>query len=220
MSTWITASDYQKLLNEDITTLPTAYVDSLLEAACEDVENWCGRPFGVQAYTNEATQARVVQYQGQTCLRVEVSSHPLTAVTGLDVWYAVDVDPTTVAVTDAVIEPGGRSFVVPFGAFGLWTHFYVMNGVYTARVSYVAGAAVPTVVKRAAVLLVQEALAHDAASSKSGTDQLGSYRLGNYSETAAVRDVAASEGLGLGTANSIMAAKLLTKYRDTGVVFL
>jgi len=217
----ITVAEYEKLVNEEIVgTYPNEYIVAILEAASQDVRDWCDRDFGLLTVTNEKAQAHAVLYNRQPCLRVRVKQIPLTAVTTLKVWYAVDVEPTTLAVDDAVIEAGGASVLVPFGVFGLWTTFFELGNAYRAVINYSAGEAVPYNIKRAVALLTQEAFAMDASVSSETVDNVESYRLGDYSETKAKRDLAASQGLGLGTQNSILAARILRHYRSEGVLFL
>ena len=221
MTALITTAEYQTLTNETITgDLSDDYIDAILEAVSLDVQDWCDRLFGVQAVTLEATQGHTITYNRQPCLRVTVKQTPLTAVSALSVWYAIDADPTTLSVDDAVIEAGRASFLVPFGTFGLWSTFFKMGNVYRARVSYTAGEAVPANVKRAVALLVQEAFALDAAASRQGTDDVESYKIGDYSEKKAARDLTASQGLGLGTQNSVAAARILRHWKSEGVMFL
>jgi hypothetical protein len=217
----ITTAEYQTITNESITgSLSTAYIEFILEAVSEDVVNWCGRSFGVQAVVNESVEAQAMLYNRQPVLRVQVKQYPVTAVTALAVWYAIDADPTTLSIDDAVIEAGGQAFLVPFGTFGLWQTFFNVGSSYRARTSYTAGETVPYTVNRAVALLAQEAFALDAEVSRSGTDDVESVRIGNYQEKKAARNLSASEGLGLGTQNSVSAAKALRRYRSEGVLFL
>ena len=217
----ITVEEYEKITNEEIVaTLPNEYIVATLEAVSLDIQDWCDRLFGVQAVTSEAAQGHAILYNRQPCLRVAVKQTPLTAVSALSVWYAIDADPTTLSVDDAVIEAGRASFLVPFGTFGLWTTFFNLGNVYRARTSYTAGEAVPANVKRAVALLVQEAFALDATSSRQGTDDVESYKIGDYSEKKAARDLTASQGLGLGTQNSVAAARILRHWKSEGVMFL
>ena len=217
----ITKVEYEQFMNEQLpTTLPDTYVNNTLEAVSDDVENWCDRSFGPQTVTNEAAKAQAVMYNRQPCLRVDVKQTPITAVTALAIWYAVDADSTTLDVDDAMIEAGEAAFLVPFGAFGLWQTFFSIGSFYRAKTSYSAGSATPEVVKRAVALLAQEAFALDAKSSRTGTDQVEQWQLGDYREKKAARDLTTSGGLGLGTQNSISASKLLHRYQRTGVFFL
>jgi len=217
----ITVAEYEKLVNEEIVgTYPNEYIVAILEAVSQDVRDWCGADFGLLTVTGEKAQAQAVLYNRQPCVRVRVMHSPVTSLTTLKLWYAIDAESTTLAVDDAVIEAGGAAVLVPFGVFGLWTTFFQLGNVYRAEVDYSAGEAVPYNVKRAVALLAQEAFAMDASASREGVDDVESYRLGDYSETKGKRDLAASQGLGLGTQNSILAARTLRKYRSEGVMFL
>lgn len=217
----ITVTEYETLTNETVSgNLPSAYITGILEAVSTDAENWCGRSFGAQTVTNEKTEGQAILYNRQPVLRVEVKQTPITTVTALALWYAVDADPTTLSIDDAVIEAGGASFLVPFGVFGLWQTFFQLGSTYRARVSYTAGEAVDYAVKRAVALLAQEAFALDASASYEGTDDVESFKIGDYSQKKAARDLSASAGLGLGTQNSVSAAGLLSHYRREGVMFI
>ena len=221
MAALITTAEYQTLTNETITgALSAAYIAAILDAVSQDVRDWCDRDFGPSTVTGEKAQSQAVLYNRQPCLRVRVKQTPLTAVTTLKVWYAVDAEPTTLSVDDAVIEAGGASAIVPFGVFGLWTTFFELGNAYRAEIDYSAGEATPQNIKRAVALLAQEAFAMDASASREGTDDVESYRLGDYSETKSKRDLTTSQGLGLGTQNSILAARILRRYKSEGVLFL
>lgn len=217
----ITTSEYEQYVNESIPdSYSDTYVDNILEAVSQDVEDYCDRSFGPQTVTDERVKARSLLYERQAVLRVQTKENPITAVTALSIFYAIDSDPTAISVDDAVIEQGKTSFLVPFGSFGIWQSFVQIGNSYIALVSYTAGEATPYNVKRAVALLAQEAFGLDSASSTSGTDQVDSYRIGDYQEKKAARDLSASGGLGLGTQNSVQAARSLEKYRQTGVMFL
>lgn len=221
MTALITLSEYQELVNEKIIdTLPTTYVDCVLEAVSNDLQNWCGVTFGEHTVTDEETEAVSMMYNRQPVLWVEVKDVPLVSVSSLAVWYAIDADPTSLDVDDVVIGAEKTGFYVPFGTFGLWTTFFRLGQRYRARVSYTAGEATPMEIKRAVALLAQEQFALDAAASKSGTDAVEAYRIGDYQEKKAARDLSASDGLGLGTPNSVLAARIARKYRRAGVVLI
>ncbi|HIP95664.1 MAG TPA: hypothetical protein EYH32_00430 [Anaerolineae bacterium] len=220
MAALITAAEYESLVNESLGSLPSAYIDYVLEAASNELQNWCGVTFGEHTVTDEETEALARMYNRQPVLWVEVSHTPLVSVSSLAVWYAIDADPTDLDVDDAVIGAAKTGFYVPFGTFGLWTTFFRLGQRYRARVSYTAGEAVRTEIKRAVALLAQEIFALDAAASKSGTDAVESYRIGDYQEKKAARDLSASDGLGLGTQNSILAARIVAGFRRRGVVMI
>ncbi len=218
----ITVSEYQTITNETITggDLSDAYIDFILESVSDDVEDYCDRKFGLQVVTSERGNAQAITYHDQPALRFQTRENPITAITALSVFYAVDADPTDLSIDDAVIESGQTSFLMPFGAFGIWQSFFTIGHSYIALADYSAGEAVPDNVKRAVALLAQEAFALGSASSTSGTDQVDSYRIGDYQEKKAGRNLDASGGLGLGTQNSVQAARSLAKWKQSGVMFL
>ena len=222
MTTLITSAEYQTLTNETITggDLPDAYVDAVLEAVSLDAQRWLGENLGPATYTDEAAEAQAVTYNGQPCLRVTVLHTPITAVSALSVWYAVDKDPTSLSVDDAVIEEGKSAFLVPFGTFGLWQTFFRLSDTYRAQVTYTAGEAVPQDVKLAVALLAQEMFAMQAETSSQGADSVEQWKIGEYSEKKVARDLNASEGLGLGTQLSVRAAQILRRHKAMGVTFV
>ena len=222
MTALITVSEYVQLMNDDPTaTLPGPYVTGIIEEVSEDLQNWCGRLFGAQTVTDERVDA-VSELFGdhQTALYVRVKHTPLLTVSALSVWYALDTDPTTISLDNAVVDTQQIGFYVPFGVFGLWQPFFQRGKTYQARCSYTGGEAVPSTIKRAAALLVQESLALDSAASFKDTDATESVQVGEYREQKAKRDLAASEGLGLGTQNSVLAARLARRYRPEGAVLV
>ena len=221
MSALITTEEYELYTNDSISgTLSDAYIAVILEAVSDDVNELCGSQFGSRAVSDEPTSALVTEYNGGACLYVEGSVTPITAITSLSVWLIVTVDPVAVTITNAMLNESRTAFYTPFGVFGIWQSFYTMNQRYRAKVSYTAGATIPATVKRAIALLAQEAFAEDAANSSTSVDKISEYRLGDYTEKKAVRDLSASDGLGLGTANSIRAAQILSRYRKSGMVML
>jgi hypothetical protein len=221
MTALITATEYIQLTNDDVTaTLPGPYVEAILGAVSADVQVWLGTNLGSATYTDEATTARAVTYNRQPCLRVAPLYTPITAISALAIWYAVESDPTAIGVDDAVIEAGGTSVLVPFGVFGLWTTFFQIGERYRARMTYTAGEALPDDVKLGIALLAQELLAMQSETSHKGADTATSFKIGDYSETKAARDLSASQGLGLGTQLSVRAAQILGRHRKQGVTFL
>jgi hypothetical protein len=222
MTALITISEYVQLTNDDpTTTLPGTYVTGLIEAVSEDLQEWCGRLFGVQTVTDERVDARSELFGShQPALYVRVKNTPLASVSALSVWYALDTDPTTISLDEAVVDTQRIGFYAPFGVFGLWQPFFQRGKTYQGLCSYTGGEAVPSTIKRAAALLVQESLALDSATSFKDTDAVESLQVGEYRETKAKRDLAASEGLGLGTQNSVLAARLARRYRPEGAVLV
>ena len=222
MSALITTEEYELYTNDSISgTLSDAYIAVILEAVSDDVNLLCGEQFGSRAVIDEPTSALVTEYNGGACLYVEGAVTPITAITSLSIWLTVTVDPVAVTITNAMLNESRTGFYAPFGVFGIWQSFYTMNQRYRAKVSYTAGATIPATVKRAIALLAQEAFAEDANNSSTSVDKkISEYRLGDYTEKKAVRDLSASDGLGLGTANSIRAAQILSRYRRSGMVML
>ncbi len=220
MSALIDITEYQQILNEDITDLPSVYVDGVLEAVSDDVNLACGEQFGSRAVEEEPTNGLVTDYNGYPCLYVECAVTPITDITSLRIWLVVTADPVEVTIDNAVLNESLTAFYVPFGVFGIWQNFYTMNERYRAEVSYTAGATIPATVKRAVALLAQEAFAEDAAASYTEVDTIAEYRLADYTEKKAARDLSVSGGLGLGTPNSIRAAQILRRYRKSGMVML
>jgi hypothetical protein len=217
----ITVGEYEQILNEALPeSLPDLYIASVLDAVSNEVENWCGRSFGVQTVMNEATRAQGVLYNRQPCFRVDVKQVPVSSVSSLAIWYVVGADPTALDVSNVMVEAGGASFLTPFGVFGIWQTFFQIGNVYRARVGYTAGGATPSAVKRAVALLTQETFALDASSSLEGVDDVEQFKIGDYSEKKASRDLTLSSGLGLGTQASISAARLLSSYKLAGLMFL
>ena len=135
-------------------------------------------------------------------------------------YYTVDADATSLSVTDVVLNPSKTGLWIPFGVFGTWKSFVRMGNQYTATITYIAGEAADYAVKMAVSLLCQEWFAMQAEASHESADQVESWRLGDYQEKKAARDLDASGGLGLGTQLAVRAYRLLDHYRARGVTFL
>lgn len=224
MTALITRTEYQTLLNETLseTDYPTAYVEGILDVVSDELEGWCGRAFGAQTVSAEQVTAQLTAYNGQVVLKFRVKKVPVTAITKIEVWYAVDgSEPTELTSLETWFDAETGWVYAVFGLFGTWTTFFHLGRTYKARVTYTAGSGtVPAAIKRAAALLAQEVIALDSESAATGTDTVTSFSIGSYSESKAARDTAASDGLGLGTKNSILAAGLASQYRDTGALLV
>lgn len=224
MTALITRAEYQTILNETLAeaTYPTTYVEAILDSVSDELEGWCGRAFSAQTVSAEQVTAQVTTYNRQVVLKFQVKKVPVTAITKVEVWHAVDSsEPTELTSLETWFDADTGWVYVTFGLFGLWTTFFQLGRNYKARVTYTAGAGtVPTAIKRAAALLAQEVIALDSESAATGTDAVTSFSIGSYSESKAARDTAASDGLGMGTKNSILAAGLASQYRDTGALLV
>jgi hypothetical protein len=220
VTTIVTAQEFFTFTNEDLSALPLNYVDNVLLGISAEVRKWTDRDHGADTYTDERVRALAMTYNGQACLEVLTLHSPISSVSAFAMWYAVDVDPTTLSVTDVVLNPASTGFWIPFGAFGLWQSFVRIGNDYVGRVTYVAGTAADYAVKMGVALLAQEWFALMAETSQDSADHVESWRLGDYQEKKAARDLAASGGLGLGTQLSQRAYRLLDHYRSRGVTFL
>lgn len=221
MASIITTGEYTQLTNDDaVSVLSTTYVTGVFESVSIDVRNWTGRDHGADTHTDELVRALATTYLGQAVLEVMTAHSPIVSVSALAVWYAIDTDPTAISVTDAVLNPAKTGFWVPFGVFGLWQSFVTIGADYAGRVTYVGGTAADYAVKMAVALLAQEIFALQAEASSEDADHIESWRLGDYQEKKAARDLDASGGLGLGSQLAVRAYRLLDHYRARGVTFL
>lgn len=221
MASIITTDEYTEFTNDDaVSVLSAAYVTGVFEGISVEVRQWANQDFGPDTYTDERVSGQAVVYNRQACLEILTLHAPISSVSAAAIWYAIDADPTTLAVADAVLNPSRTGFWLPFGTFALWQPFVTIGNHYTARTTYVAGEAADYAVKMAVALLCEEWFALQAGSSSSSAEMLESWKLGDYQEKKAAHDVAASSGLGMGTQLSIRAYQLLDHYRRSGVVFL
>lgn len=218
----ITIADYELLLNESLDALDTEYVEGVLDVVSEDLEMWLGRTFETsRGIVAEAVQARVVAYGTGVVVQVTAAQSPVIAVTGLDV-YLVAGSATALDVSSAMVD-GAGTVRVPLGAFGTWRQFFVQGRVYQAALSYTVGAeSVPYAIKRAVALLAQEMLNLDAGNDFSAalSGDVAEFRIGDYTEKKATRSLEASRGLGLGSENAVLAARLAGRYKKQGVVLV
>lgn len=219
MGALITAEEYAVILSESLDALDADYVTGILECVSEDLEAWLGRTFAPTEVT-DTVQALVTQYGGLPVLQMATPRTPVQAVTALAV-YLTPGEATTVEVSDAIVDAAGV-VRVPFGRFGTYQHLFTQKRYQAALTYTIGGETVPAAIKRAVALLAQEMLNLDANSAyDAGLDgDTESFKIGDYSENKATRNLDASHGLGLGSANAVMAARLAGRYKNHGVVLV
>ena len=221
----ITSDEYQDLLNEDISGKDAGYVAAILESAEANLKRWCGRSFEQESVTEE-TYASLGTYREFPVLKLQVRRIPVQSVTSLAVWYVLSSDdPLAIDINGTFIDGEIGLIQVGLGSFGTWRSILRTRDKYRARIVYVAGdGVIPAPIKRAVALLMQEAFALDAKSDAAGQALQGMTAslsvAGEYSETFARPEGSSSERLGLGTKNSLAAARLAKPYRVEGPLFL
>ena len=220
MTAIITTAEFTAFTNETLGDLPDAFVTNVLETVSQDVRDWTGDDIGQQTYTEERVQALADHYLGQASLFVRIDHPPIDTVSALSVYYVVDADPTSLSVTDVVLNSAKTGFWIPFGHFGTWRRFVSLGSRYIAEVTYVGGEDASYKEKMATALLAQEMFALASETSLTAMDTIESTSIGAYREQKGKRDLAASGGLGLGTALSTRARTLISKRKKSGVVFL
>jgi hypothetical protein len=216
----ITIAEYETLLGEDLSALDEDYVEGILDCVSEDLEIWLGRSYSAAAQVIDTVQATLAHYGGLPVLQIATPRAPVQSVDALTV-YLVPGSASTVDVSDAIIDAAGIVRVT-FGVFNTYRNLFRQKQ-YQGTLTYtVGGAAVPVAIKRAVALLAQEMLHLDANSAYDAglSGDTETFRIGDYSETKATRDLDASQGLGLGSANAVLAARLAGRYKAQGVVLV
>lgn len=216
----ISISDYEELLNEDLSALDDDYVESILECVSEDLELWLGRSFSVATQVTDTVQVKVAEYGGAPVLQAWASRGPVQSIDSLSVYVAPGTA-TVIDVSDAIFDAAGV-VRIPFGRFGTYQPLYGKQG-YQGTLTYtIGGDDVPAAIKRAVALLAQEMLNLDDGSAYNAAlfGDVDSFSIGDYSEKKSTRNLEASQGLGLGSANAVLAARLAVRYKVQGVILV
>lgn len=124
-----------------------------------------------------------------------------------------------IPLTGSYIDARSRQVFVPFStAFPGWGYAIPKSTFF--RFSYRAGyATVPSQIKQAVALLVQEWVQADYAISQGQPGFVTSYSLGDYRESYGTVKQAFEGGFGLGTSLSQRAKMILDNLLGVGVVF-
>lgn len=203
-------------------TQDIGFLTNLIDVVSEQIQAYCG-----------TTQLTPVDYVDQECpawiqhseMVFMLRCGPVLALSGATWLWSLDHSRTAIDIDNVRIDPDTRFVYVP--ATNNWMSgpgratIQALSDADNARIlaSYRAGyTSVPTPVKRAVALLVQEEILASINAGKGRTSPLQSFKIGNYSETYFTSKPDGGLDLGLGTELTRRAIKLLTPFSGARLV--